>query len=144
MAGIKSWIALTKLVLSVELGFGLTPLIFSGNSSQYFSHFLYPAYHTQGLRNPFYAMQYYTLLQLSHEPRGSSYLTTTVLPAGIKTYAVLTRDAFPDDSTTSAFCRKLKLGMAEHIAGVGFRGVQWCEEGAEWTAGVLAGMLEGV
>jgi len=166
MAGIKSRIALTKLVLSVELGLyvfsllsllssrslehsltltppfhfcifllicptpnsGLTPLIFSGNSSQYFSHFLYPAYHTQGLHNPFYVMQYYTLLQLSHEPRGSSYLTTTVLSAGIKTYAVLTRDAFPDDSTTSAFCRKLKLGMAGHIAGVGFRGVLWCEE----------------
>jgi hypothetical protein len=80
-------------------------------------------------------MQYYTLLQLSHEPRGSSYLTTTVLPASIKTYAVLTRDVFPDDSTANAFYRKLRLGMVEHIARVGFRGVQWCEEAGEVDGG---------
>ena len=51
-----------------------------------------------------------------------------MLPAGIKVYAVLARDVFPGGSAAGAFYRKLKLGVVEHIAGVGFGGMQWCEE----------------
>ena len=99
-------------------------------------------------------MQYYSLQQMAAQPRESSYLATTVLPAGIKTFALLTRDVYPDDAAASEFYRVQKLGMAEHLAGGRLAGLGWCVEvgcglgfvveRAEWTAGVLAGMLEGV
>lgn len=133
---------------------GLTPLVIPANRTQYFSPDLYPAYRAQSLRNPFWAMQYYSLQQMAAQPRESSYLATTVLPAGIKTFALLTRDVYPDDAAASEFYRVQKLDMAEHLAGGRLAGLGWCEEvgcglgfvveRAEWTAGVLAGMLEGV
>jgi len=75
-------------------------------------------------------MQYHTLLQPSHEPRESSYLTTIVLLAGIKVYVVLARDVFPSGSAAGAFYRKLKLGVVEHIAGIGFGG---CSGAERWV-----------
>lgn len=112
-ADIDSRISLTELILSIGLGFGLTPLVIPANRTQYFSPDLYPAYRAQSLRNPFWAMQYYSLQQMAAQPRESSYLATTVLPAGIKAFALLTRDVYPDDAAASEFYRVQKLGMAD-------------------------------
>ncbi|OCL10854.1 hypothetical protein AOQ84DRAFT_438082 [Glonium stellatum] len=153
-ADIQSRIMLTEAILAVGLGFGLTPLAVPAPSHAYTPANLYSAYRAQFLRNPFWALQYYELQRMARQPRESAYLLNTTLPSRVQVFALLTRDVYPNDDAASAFYREQKLRVAESLAGGGLARLGWCEEEgcglgfvverAEWAAGVLAWMLEGL
>lgn len=144
--------SLTRTLLTLGTGWGLTPVFVPGNSSAYFDRALYPRYHAQGLKDSFWAMQYFLILQEAASPTEDPYLNSTILPEGIELRAILTENPVPGNEASNEFYREVQLAMAERIAG-GRLDMQWCEgnctlsfpvDRAEWTAGVIASLVEGL
>jgi hypothetical protein len=124
-------------------------LLIPGNSTGYFDQGLYPRYRAQGMKEDMWAYQYYYLVDQAASTI-NDYLTTTVAPHGMKTYALMTYNAgSPNtDEDSNNFYRDSKLDMANHIAGGNISmPVVWCEEAdcsllfpvnkLEWTAKAL-------
>lgn len=144
--------SLTRTLLTLGMGWGLTPVFVPGNSSAYFDRALYPRYHAQGLKDSFWAMQYFGILQEASSPTEDPYLNSTVLPEGIELRAIMTENPNPGNEASNEYYKEEKLAMAERIAG-GRLDMQWCEgdctlsfpvDRAEWTAGVIAALVEGL
>lgn len=140
----------TRTLLTLGIGWGLTPVFVPGNSSGYFSRSLYPQYHAQGLKDAFWTMQYFLLLQEAAAPTEDVYLNSTVLPSGIKFGAIMTENPMPGNAASNEYYRAAKIEMVEHIGG-GHADVQWCPGGctlsfpvdqAEWAAGIIVAMVQ--
>jgi hypothetical protein len=106
------------------------PAFVPSNSTGYFDQSLYPRYRAQGMKEDFWANQYYTLL---YEAASSidDYLVNTTAPQGIEVFAAMTYNA----STTTTeyasdeFSRQTKVAMANHIAGGNLSlPVVWCTD----------------
>lgn len=122
-------IILSQLVLSLGMAWGLTPIFVPANATGYFDKTLYPTFHAQGLKEDFWAMQYYSLIADSQGPV-DDFLVKAAAPLQVKVYAVMTYNAsqpepFPG---SNEYYRKEKTAILEHIAGS--RGlakpIRWC------------------
>jgi hypothetical protein len=100
------------------------------NSSGYFDQSLYPRYRAQGMKEDFWAYQYYALLYEDASPI-DDYLVNTTAPQGMNVFAAMTYNA--GDPTTDIasdnFYRQSKIDMANHIAGGNLSlPVAWCTD----------------
>jgi hypothetical protein len=103
------------------------PVFNPGNSTGYFDQSLYSRYRAQGMKEDFWAYQYYELI---HEESTSidNYLVTATVPKGMEVYSVMTYNAGSDDAS-NAFYRETKLDMVNHIAGGNLSSpVVWCND----------------
>jgi hypothetical protein len=106
------------------------PIFVPSNSTGYFDQSLYRRYRAQGMKETFWAFQYYLLLQEADSPI-DDYLVNTTVPQGIKVFAAMTYnvESSPTDNATNVFYRQTKIAMANHIAGGNLSSpVVWCTD----------------
>jgi hypothetical protein len=106
------------------------PIFIPSNSTGYFDQSLYPRYRAQGMKEVFWAYQYYTLLQEAVSPI-DSYFADTIAPHGMKVFAAMTYNAGnpTTDIASDDFYRQSKIDMVNHIAGGNLSlPVVWCTD----------------
>lgn len=127
------------------------PIFIPNHAKGYFKKSLYPRYRSQGMKEDFWALQYYALRRMASEPI-NPYLVTATVPSGMPTYAAMVNvpGHTPDEQASNDFYRTRKLAMANHIAGGNltrppvFCAESDCTQGftfdkPEFTANVLIG-----
>lgn len=127
--------------------------LFVPAATDYFDASLAARFRAQGLKEDLWAAQYYALLQLANEPLMD---LGSVLPAppGVAVFAVATYNDSGADAAANAFARQQKLDAARAVARGGdlAKPLVWCADSgcetgrfpvdrAEWTAGVVSGLL---
>jgi hypothetical protein len=104
------------------------PIFVPKNSTGYFDQSLYPRFRAQGLKEDFWAAQYYSVVQTAAAPI-NTYLVNTTAPEGIEVYSIMTYNAGNPTTNIASdeFYRKTKLDMVDHIAGGNLTApVVWC------------------
>jgi hypothetical protein len=106
------------------------PVFLPSNSTGYFDQSLYPRYRAQGMKEDFWAYQYYALLYEAASPI-DNYLVNTTAPQGMKVVAAMTYNASTTtiENASDEFSRQTKVAMANHIAGGNLSlPVVWCTD----------------
>ncbi|KAF2437068.1 hypothetical protein EJ08DRAFT_674148 [Tothia fuscella] len=141
------------MMMTLGFGWGLATLISptSPKTTNYYPPKLFSSYRAQRLKDPYWAMQYYSLRYQASQSHEDSVLTEIEVPSPIRFYAILNSNSVPGDSVSNEFYREKKADLARHIAGNNVIMQEWCEdadctalfpvEKAKWTAGVIASML---
>jgi hypothetical protein len=103
------------------------PIFVPANSTGFSDDDDFERFRTQGMKEDFWAFQYYTLIQ--EQSTGlDEYLVNNPVPEGMKVYAVMIYNA-STDAGSSAFYRTTKLDMVNHIAGGNLSApIVWCSE----------------
>jgi len=103
------------------------PIFVPSNSTGFSDVSLFSRFRAQGMKEDFWAYQYYTLIQ--EQSTGlDEYLVNTTVPEGIKVHALMTYNASTDPES-AAFYRNTKLEMVQNIAGGNLSApVVWCLE----------------
>jgi hypothetical protein len=120
----------------------------------YYPSKLFNSYCAQALKDPYWAMQYYTFINRIRQSEKEVYSKPEPpLPSSVEFYAILNENSIPSDVVSNEFYRQSKIGLASTASNNNIIMLEWCSDvdctsmfpinKAKWTAGVIAQMLGG-